>query len=136
MDQSKQSPQRRNIAPSGHPVSKPAKTTVFKNVRTVHFGRSGGSVGEKWGQPWNRATDLARFYSHGNKMGAFAIQIRVARWYIFKPKIQILVNFEGSSERRCWYISHIDIWSILRIFAILHIKGHLVYFVVIWYILW
>jgi hypothetical protein len=28
----------------------------------------------------------------------------VARWYIFKPKIQILVNFRGSCNGRCWYI--------------------------------
>jgi hypothetical protein len=29
---------------------------------------------------------------------------RVARWYIFKPKIQIRVNFGGSCRGRCWYI--------------------------------
>jgi hypothetical protein len=45
--------------------------------------------------------------------------IRIARWYIFKPKIPILVNFGGSFNGRCLYIS-----------------CHLVYFVTIWYILW
>jgi hypothetical protein len=29
---------------------------------------------------------------------------RVARWYIFKPKIQIWVNFGVSCNDRCWYI--------------------------------
>jgi hypothetical protein len=29
---------------------------------------------------------------------------RVARWFVFKPKIQIWVNFGGSCNVRCWYI--------------------------------
>jgi hypothetical protein len=29
---------------------------------------------------------------------------RVARWFVFKPKIQIWVNFGGSAIGRCWYI--------------------------------
>jgi hypothetical protein len=29
---------------------------------------------------------------------------RVARWFVFKPKIPFLVNFVGSCIRRCWYI--------------------------------
>jgi hypothetical protein len=52
----------------------------------------------------------------------------VARWYIFKPKIPIGVNFGGSCNIICWYI----LWSILRPFGIFY--NHLVYFVVIWYI--
>jgi hypothetical protein len=32
----------------------------------------------------------------------------VARWYIFKPKIPIWVNFGGFFNGRCWYI----IWPI------------------------
>jgi hypothetical protein len=27
-----------------------------------------------------------------------------ARWYVFKPKIQICVNFGGPCNGRCWYI--------------------------------
>jgi hypothetical protein len=54
----------------------------------------------------------------------------VARWYIFKPKIQIWVNFEGSWNGRCWYLR--AILSILRTNDIFY--GHLVHFVVIWYI--
>jgi hypothetical protein len=30
--------------------------------------------------------------------------IRVARWFVFKPKIQIWVNFGGSCDGICWYI--------------------------------
>jgi hypothetical protein len=52
---------------------------------------------------------------------------RVARWYIFRPKIAIWVNFGGSCNERCWYI-----WSILR--PLDKFCGHLVYFVIIWYI--
>jgi hypothetical protein len=51
---------------------------------------------------------------------------KVARWYIFKRKIQIWVNFRGSCNRRCWYI--------LRPFGLFY--GHLPYFVDIWYISW
>jgi hypothetical protein len=29
---------------------------------------------------------------------------RVARWYVFKPKIQIWVNYVGPGNGRCWYI--------------------------------
>jgi hypothetical protein len=47
------------------------------------------------------------------------VQIRVARWYIFKPKIPIWIDFGGSCNGRCWYI-----------------LSPLVYFTAIWYILW
>jgi hypothetical protein len=50
---------------------------------------------------------------------------RVARWFLFKPKIPIWVHFGGSCNGRCWYI----LWP----FGLFY--GHLVYFVVIWYIL-
>jgi hypothetical protein len=47
---------------------------------------------------------------------------RVARWFVFKPKIPIWVNFGGACYGK----------SILRPSEIFY--GHLVYFVVIWYI--
>jgi hypothetical protein len=46
---------------------------------------------------------------------------KVARWFIFKPKIQIWVNFRGSCNGRCWYI----LWS----FGIFY--GNTVYFMAI-----
>jgi hypothetical protein len=49
------------------------------------------------------------------------LPIRVARWYIFKPKLPIWVNVVGSCNRRSLYI----LWP-LSLF-----NGHLVYFVVI-----
>jgi hypothetical protein len=52
------------------------------------------------------------------------VQHRVARWYIFKPEIQIWVNFGGSFNRRCWYI----LWP----FGIF--QDHIVYLMAIWYI--
>jgi hypothetical protein len=44
--------------------------------------------------------------------------------YIFRPKIRIWVNFGGSCNGRCWY----SLWTLRLLY------GHLVYFVVIWYI--
>jgi hypothetical protein len=52
---------------------------------------------------------------------------RVARWYFFKPKIPIWVNFGGSCNGKCWYIR-----SILLPFGLFY--GHLVYFPPFWYI--
>jgi hypothetical protein len=51
---------------------------------------------------------------------------------IFKPKITIWVNFGGSCNGRCW--------NILGPFGMFYVRpfslfcGHLVYFMVIWYI--
>jgi hypothetical protein len=50
----------------------------------------------------------------------------VARWFIFKPKIPILVNIGGSCNGRYRYI----LWSFGRF------CHNLVYFVAIWFILW
>jgi hypothetical protein len=51
---------------------------------------------------------------------------RVARSYIFKPKISIWVVFGRSCNRRCWYI----LWPFGPFY------GYWVYFSVIYYILW
>jgi hypothetical protein len=52
------------------------------------------------------------------------METRVARWHIFKPKFPVWVNFEGFCNGR--------FWSILWPFYLFY--GHLVYFIVIWYI--
>jgi hypothetical protein len=52
--------------------------------------------------------------------------IRVARWYIFRPKIPIWLNSERSCIGRFCYI----LWT-LGLFY-----GHWIYFMAIWYILW
>jgi hypothetical protein len=55
---------------------------------------------------------------------------RLARWYIFKPKIPMWVNFGGPYNKKCWYI----LWSIgifCRPFGIFWPFGSIV---VIWYI--
>jgi hypothetical protein len=51
---------------------------------------------------------------------------RVARWFIFKPKIPIWVNFRGPQIGKSWNI----LWP-FGIFT----YGYLVYFMTIWYIL-
>jgi hypothetical protein len=58
---------------------------------------------------------------------------RVARWYIFKQKIQIWVNIGGSCNGRCWYILRrlvyfTAILNILRPFC-----NTLVHFFPFWY---
>jgi hypothetical protein len=49
---------------------------------------------------------------------------RVARWFIFKPKVLIWVNFVGSCNERYWYILWLFGEHILRPFGI---------FVAVWY---
>jgi hypothetical protein len=48
---------------------------------------------------------------------------RVARWFIFKPKIPVCVNFEGSSNVVMYILCPFDQFS-----------GHLAYIMAIWYI--
>jgi hypothetical protein len=61
---------------------------------------------------WNSIPTDIDSYEH-----AGVNTVRVARWYIFKPKIPIWVNFGGSCNGRCWYI----LWP----FGLSY--GHLVY---------
>jgi hypothetical protein len=60
------------------------------------------------------------------------LRIRVARWFVFKPKIPIWVNFGGSSNGKSWY----NLWPFGLLYG--HWKyfmaKYLVYFVVIWYL--
>jgi hypothetical protein len=49
---------------------------------------------------------------------------RVARWFLFKPKIPIWVDFGGPWIEKCWYI--------LQEFGIFY--DHSVHFEFIWYI--
>jgi hypothetical protein len=59
--------------------------------------------------------------------GRKTVGIRVARWFVFKPKILIWVNFGGSC-----LLYFMTIWPILRPLEIFY--GHLIYFVAISYI--
>jgi hypothetical protein len=54
------------------------------------------------------------------------VWIRVARWYIFKPKLPIWVHFGGPLNRKCWHI----LWT----FGLYY--GHFVYFIAVWHTLW
>jgi hypothetical protein len=78
----------------------------------------------------------------------FGDATKVARWYIFKPKLPIWVNFGGSCNGRCLYtlwpfgifyghlVYFTAIWSTLKPFGIF--CGHLVFFIAKWYffLLW
>jgi hypothetical protein len=50
-------------------------------------------------------------------------QCRVARWFVFKLKLQFLVNFGGSCEERWWY----SLWTLGPFYCLL------LYFMDIWY---
>jgi hypothetical protein len=56
--------------------------------------------------------------------GAFVSTYRVARWFVFKPKIPIWANFGGSCYGKSWYI--------LRPFGLFYSLWK--YFKAIWYI--
>jgi hypothetical protein len=62
----------------------------------------------------------------------WAIESRVARWHIFKPKSQFGQIFKGLIMEDAGIF--LVIRPILPQFGIF--CGHLVYFVAIWYILW
>jgi hypothetical protein len=51
---------------------------------------------------------------------------RVARWFVFKPKIPIWVIFGGFCNGKSWHI--------LEQFGVFY--GHWKYFMAIWYLLW
>jgi hypothetical protein len=58
---------------------------------------------------------------------------RVARWFLFKPKIPNWVNFEGLYLDWKMLIYFMALWNILQAFGIFY--DHLVHFVFIWDIL-
>jgi hypothetical protein len=45
---------------------------------------------------------------------------RVARWFIFKPKIPIWVNFGGPWNGKCWYMYFMTIRNTSRPFGIIY----------------
>jgi hypothetical protein len=60
---------------------------------------------------------------------------RVARWYIFRPKIAILVNLGGSCNGRYFYIFvHLVYFDIVYGHVVGIFCGNLVYFPPFWYI--
>jgi hypothetical protein len=61
------------------------------------FAQSGHPAGKK------NATPLA------------VLRSRVARWFVFKPKIQIWENFLGSYNGRCWHI----LWTLDPFYGLL-----------------
>jgi hypothetical protein len=74
---------------------------------------------------WDKALCLRALLPVVNIYFAGVI-IRVARWFVFKPKIPIWVNFGGSCYGKSWYI----LWP----FGLFY--GHWKYFMAIRYILW
>jgi hypothetical protein len=69
--------------------------------------------------PWSGASTL---FGREQKGNYFSPATRVARWYVFKPKILIWVYFGRPRNGKCWYI----LWP-LGIHC-----GNRVYFMAIW----
>jgi hypothetical protein len=77
-------------------------------------------------------TELAkRAEAHHSSLKNVSVSPMVARWFVFKPKMPIWVNFGGYCNGSCGSILW-PFWSILR--SLGTVGGHLVYFMVIWYI--
>jgi hypothetical protein len=71
--------------------------------------------------------DICRYTSIGIVLKLTEIHtFRVARWFVFKPKIPIWVNFGVSCNGKSWYI----LWPFCLLFC------YWKYFRAIWYILW
>jgi hypothetical protein len=78
--------------------------------------------------PRNRRVHFSqaiRFRQISKKIGAREMT-RVARWFVFKPKIQIWVSFGGSCNGRYWYI----LWTLGPFYSLL------LYLMDIWYSSW
>jgi hypothetical protein len=65
-------------------------------VVRVNRGRGKGGVAR---EAWRVCRDCCLY---GLCLGKIVIEIRVARWYMFKPKIPIWVNFGVTCNERCW----------------------------------
>jgi hypothetical protein len=64
------------------------------------------------------------------KMSVERFQSRVARWFILKPKITILVHFGAPSKGKCFYIyDHLEYFM-----AIWHSWWSIVIFFPFWYV--
>jgi hypothetical protein len=85
---------------------------------------------------------------HQKWIQALRLLAKVARWYIFKPKIPVWVNFWTVFAMEavgifygyifglfCGHLVYsVAIWYMLWLFGLFY--GHLVYSVAIWYMLW
>jgi hypothetical protein len=73
---------------------------IFRNI-------SGHTAGQQCAQENLQCQNMEDFRKlcTGLEPRFFGLSSRVARWYIFKPKIPIWVNFGGSCNWGCWYIS-------------------------------
>jgi hypothetical protein len=72
------------------------------------------------------------FDGEQNNKSRLTCSTRVARWFVFQPKLPIWVNFRGSCNSKSWYI----LWPFGLLYG--HLKYSMaiwyIYFVVIWYI--
>jgi hypothetical protein len=99
------------------------KCTIWQPCLNAFLaGKNGAETRTSLGCTWQLNSESKSCIS---RKQAARTQIRVARWFVFKPKIPIWVNFGGPCNWRCCYI--------LGTLGLIY--GQLVYFKVIWYIL-
>jgi hypothetical protein len=67
-------------------------------IYLCHFG---WLCHDKIWQPWSHWLERAACLKDGAHITFLTVENRVARWHIFKPKIQIWVNFGESYNGRC-----------------------------------
>jgi hypothetical protein len=98
----------------------------------VHFPRFGMLYHEKSGNPLLLCLQIHLRIEYLHTALCPVNRVRVARWFVFNPKIQFLVNFVGSCNGRCRYI----LWSLSPIYILAFyilwtfgvVRGNLVYF--------
>jgi hypothetical protein len=103
----------------------------------VHFPRFGMLYHEKSGNPLLLCLQIHLRIEYLHTALCPVNRVRVARWFVFNPKIQFLVNFVGSCNGRCRYI----LWSLSPIYILAFyilwtfgvVRGNLVYFFLFWY---
>jgi hypothetical protein len=91
-------------------------------IHILHFAPS-LNVNNAEANSWlSRLRPFIKTNTHWRPLSQTVVH-RVARWFVFKPKIQIWVNFGELCNRRCWY----TLWTLGPFY------GLLLYFMDIWY---
>jgi hypothetical protein len=120
--QSKQSLIGRKFTQPGHPALR-RSSDFFLKIWIICWAGSRKKLNRERGLWPFKATEQTVTWLPG----------RVARWFVFKPKIPNLGKFCGALDWKM-FIYVMAIWNILWRFGIFY--DHLVHFVFIWYILY
>jgi hypothetical protein len=84
-----------------------------KLIRKIDSRREGEPDIRKFLGPNPKPLNTFMKWEHWEAFIAKGVSSRVARWFVFKPKIPIWVNFEGPLNGKCWYI----LWPFVIIYG-------------------